>query len=332
MPRLRRMRRSVLCDEMIYCDMSWSDLEDLYLIVPWEPRPRTYKSASGLINASALDPQTFRRWFRFEQEHLKPLTEGLRIPHVVQSAQGVVVSGEEALLMTLRRLSYPNRWCDIEPMFGRASSAMSSIVSQVMAHIDRVFGHLLDDLARHTWLTLDDLNVFSQRIYFSGHKRVHALKYQAVMGANGIVCELDGPYPGSRHDAGILGESGLYAKLQRLTHGCLYCIYGDPAYPLRPLLMRPYGGATLTAQQQLFNEGMSTVRQAVEWGFGKVIAEFAFVDFKKNQKILLQNVGQMYRVATLLTNCHTCLYGSQTGMYFGLCAPLLEDYLVPRFN
>lgn len=131
---------------------------------------------------------------------------------------------------------------------------------------------------------------------------------------------------------GILGESGLYAKLQRLTHGCIYCIYGDPAYPLRPLLMRPYGGATLTAQQQLFNEGMSTVRQAVEWGFGKVIAEFAFVDFRKNQKILLQNVGQMYRVATLLTNCHTCLYGSQTGMYFGLCAPLLEDYLVPRFN
>ncbi|KAH7968148.1 hypothetical protein HPB52_006075 [Rhipicephalus sanguineus] len=248
--------------------MSWSDLEDLYLIVPWEPRPRTYKSASGLINASALDPQTFRRWFRFEQEHLKPLTEVRK----VSSCQ----------VKRLRRLSYPNRWCDIEPLFGRASSAMSSIVSQVMAHIDRVFGHLLDDLTRHTWLTLDDLNVFSQ--------------------------------------------------LQRLTHGCLYCIYGDPAYPLRPLLMRPYRGATLTAQQQLFNEGMSTVRQAVQWGFGKVIAEFAFVDFKKNQKILLQNVGQMYRVATLLTNCHTCLYGSQTGMYFGLCAPLLEDYLVPRFN
>ncbi|KAH7972153.1 hypothetical protein HPB52_007841 [Rhipicephalus sanguineus] len=41
-----------------------------------------------------------------------------------------------------------------------------------------------------------------QRTYFSGHKRVHALKYQAVMGANGIVCELDGPHPGSRHDAG----------------------------------------------------------------------------------------------------------------------------------
>ncbi|KAL1444353.1 hypothetical protein MTO96_029902 [Rhipicephalus appendiculatus] len=195
--------------------------------------------------------------------------------------------------MTLRRLSYPNRWYDIEPLFGRASSTMSSIVSEVMPHIDRAFGHLLGDLTtRHmayTWR--------SQRVL-----------------------------------SGILGESGLYGKLQRLTRGCLYCIYGDPAYPLRPLLMRPYGGATLTEQQQLFNEGMSTVRHAVEWGFGKVVAEFAFVDFKKNQKILLQNVGRMYRVATLLTNCHTCLYGSQTGMFFGLRALLLEDYLVPRFN
>ncbi|KAL1480401.1 hypothetical protein MTO96_051061 [Rhipicephalus appendiculatus] len=73
----------------------------------------------------------------FGQEHVKQLTEGLRIPQVVRSAQGVAVSGEEALLMTLRRLSYPNRWYDIEPLFGRASSTMSIIVSQVMAHIDR---------------------------------------------------------------------------------------------------------------------------------------------------------------------------------------------------
>ncbi|KAL1444752.1 hypothetical protein MTO96_029633 [Rhipicephalus appendiculatus] len=151
MPRLRRMRHSVLRREMVYFDMSWSDLEDLLLVVPWEPRTRTYKSASGLLNASALDPQTFRRWFRFEQDHVKQLTEGLRIPQVVRSAQGVAVSGEEALLMTLRRLSYPNRWYDIEPLFGRPSSTMSSIVSGVMAHIDRTFGHLLDDLTTHTW-------------------------------------------------------------------------------------------------------------------------------------------------------------------------------------
>jgi hypothetical protein len=62
-------------------------------------------------------------------------------------------------------------------------------------------------------------------------------------------------------------------------------------------------------------------------GFGKVAVNFAFVDFKKNQKVLLQPVGRIYVVAVLMTNCHTCLYGSQTGMFFGLEAPELEEYL-----
>ncbi|KAL3260994.1 hypothetical protein MRX96_046202 [Rhipicephalus microplus] len=288
---------------MAYFDMSRSDLEDLFFKVPVIPRPRTYKSTGGFINASALDPQTFLGWFRFEQEHLKQLKDGLRIPQVMRSAQGVVVPGEEALLMTLRRLAHPNRWCDLEPLFGRATCTMPSVVSQVMGHVDRVIGHLLDNLTTHTWLTLDNLNVFSQAVhnhgatlincwgfvdgtarpicrpsveqseYFPGHKRTHVVKYQAVMGAYGIVCERDDPYPAGDTtlvSGGILGESSLYSKLQRLIRRYLFCIYGDPAYPLRPLLMRLYGGASLTEQQQLFNEGMSTVRQAVEWTPGSL--------------------------------------------------------------
>lgn len=100
---------SILCHAVAYFDTSWSDLKGLFFEVPAIPRPRAYKSAGGFINASALDPQTFLRWFRFEQEHLEQLKDGLRIPQVMQSAQGVVVPGEEALLMTLRQLAYPNR-------------------------------------------------------------------------------------------------------------------------------------------------------------------------------------------------------------------------------
>ncbi|KAH7964050.1 hypothetical protein HPB51_027712 [Rhipicephalus microplus] len=101
MPRHRRMCRSVLCHEMACLDMSWSDLEDLFLDVSAIPRPRTYKSAGGFINASALDLQTFRRWFRLDQDHRKQLKDGLHISHVMRSVQSVVVPGEEALLMTL---------------------------------------------------------------------------------------------------------------------------------------------------------------------------------------------------------------------------------------
>ncbi|KAL3214892.1 hypothetical protein MRX96_006983 [Rhipicephalus microplus] len=98
-----------------------------------------------------------------------------------------------------------------------------------------------------------------QSEYFSGHKRTHVVKYQAVMGADGTACELDGLYLGRSCDAGIVGESGLYSKLERLTRGCLQCNYGDPAYSLRP-----YGGATLTEQQRLFNEGICAIWRAIE--------------------------------------------------------------------
>lgn len=123
----------------------------------------------------------------------------------------------------------------------------------------------------------------------------------------------------------------MYAKLEEASSGQDqdFVIYGDPAYPLRPLLMKPYGGCNITPVQQLFNAKMSGVRQCVEWGFGKVVAEFAFLDFKKNQKLLWQQVAHMYKVATILSNCHTCMYGSQVCSYFNLSPPSLRDYLKP---
>ena len=69
------------------------------------------------------------------------------------------------------------------------------------------------------------------------------------------------------------------------------------------------------------------VRVSVEWGFNKLISIFAFLDYKKNQKLYLQPVGKYYKVAALLINCHTCLYGSETTSYFGLQPPSLQEYL-----
>ena len=83
----------------------------------------------------------------------------------------------------------------------------------------------------------------------------------------------------------------------------------------------------LTVEEQEFNRDMSAVRIAVEWSFGKIIQYFSYLDFRKHQKILLQPIGKYYLVGTLLTNCHTCLYGSQTTSYFGVEPPSLETYL-----
>ena len=77
---------------------------------------------------------------------------------------------------------------------------------------------------------------------------------------------------------------------------------------------------------------MSGARICVEWAFGKVVQQFAFVNHAADLKLFLQQIGRLYMVAVLLTNAHTCCYGSepQTGEYFQLQAPTLEEYFGMR--
>ena len=44
---------------------------------------------------------------------------------------GTKASGMEALLIMLRRLTYPNRWCDLVRLFGRAEPELSVIFNKV---------------------------------------------------------------------------------------------------------------------------------------------------------------------------------------------------------
>ncbi|XP_075747088.1 uncharacterized protein LOC119168463 [Rhipicephalus microplus] len=126
---------------------------------------------------------------------------------MVITAQRLPIPGGEALCITLRRLAYPNRLKDHENFFGRHSSTISSLTIEVLRHIDEKFFHLLDDVNNHSWLTIDTLENFpkaiyakgapltncwgfidgttraicqptrQQQLYFSGHKRFHALKF-----------------------------------------------------------------------------------------------------------------------------------------------------------
>lgn len=94
------------------------------------------------------------------------------------------------------------------------------------------------------------------------------------------------------------------------------------------LLITPYPGqpGNMPIHHHLFNQSMKTLRVSVEWGFSKVIQQFAFVDFKKNQKLLLQDIEAIYKVAVLLSNCHSCFYGNQTADYFGIVPPTIQQY------
>lgn len=88
---------------------------------------------------------------------------------------------------------------------------------------------------------------------------------------------------GGRHDAGIFRDSDLYGQLElKAVFGDneKFVLYGDQAYGVMELLLSPFPGRpeALFPHQQQFNTSMRNLRVAVEWGFQKVVCEFAFVD------------------------------------------------------
>ena len=89
-----------------------------------------------------------------------------------------------------------------------------------------------------------------------------------------------------------------------------------------------FRGTDLTEDEKRFNRAMRKVRVSMEWGFGKTCQYFAFLDFKKILKVLLQPVAKYYAVGALMTNCHTCLYGSLTSTFFEVDPPSLETCLM----
>ncbi|KAL3214922.1 hypothetical protein MRX96_051389 [Rhipicephalus microplus] len=95
MPPFRRRRCSVLCDQLLYLDLSWTEIEDLFLGYR-APRQRVWKSAGGHMDINKIDEQAIRRQFRFYKEDVQVLTGALKIP-IIWSSQGVTVPGQEAL-------------------------------------------------------------------------------------------------------------------------------------------------------------------------------------------------------------------------------------------
>jgi hypothetical protein len=72
---------------------------------------------------------------------------------------------------------------------------------------------------------------------------------------------------------------------------------------------------------------MSQVRIVVEWVFKEMVSTFAFLDFPKNQKHLLQPIGLQFRVAALLHNAHVCLHKPQIEQFFDFSDSISEPDL-----
>ena len=297
----------------------------------------------------------FKDYFRFSKEHVLDLIHLLGIKDSYIAKTKIKWSGLEGFCVLLRRLAYPNRLCDLVPMFGRNCTELSIIFNTMLNEIHAKHGHRLETVDQE-WVNYDAFaeavtnkgsilkNVWGfidgtqgrmcrphvgQESVFNGHKRIHSLKYQAVIAPNGLIVHFFGPIEGRRHDSALYYLSGIDDLIKDIssTNGETMCIFGDSAYAFRRYLVTPFKGANLTRMQKDFNCNMSSLRACVEWGFGKITNIFAFLAFHKNHKVYLQPIAKYWIVAALLCNCHSCYYGSQTARYFEIFPPSTKDYL-----
>ncbi|GFO12220.1 hypothetical protein PoB_003872500 [Plakobranchus ocellatus] len=95
-----------------------------------------------------------------------------------------------------------------------------------------------------------------QKEIFSGHKRIHCLKFQGIMAPNGPFAHMFGPIEGRCHDAAMFHESVIITTLEETMNrpdGTPLCLYGDPAYPFNtaPLNEAIHGHTALSRAREV---------------------------------------------------------------------------------
>ncbi len=306
----------------------------------------------------ALSNEECRHNFRFNKEDIYVLCTLLGLPVHYKSARNRIVwSGLDGLCVVLRRLAYPNHLGDLVPMFGRSVSEISEIFNCTLHDLHTMHSHRISSITQswvhheefaqavydkgaalqHVWGFIDGTvrrvcrPKVGQRELFSGHKRYHCMKYQHVMCPNGLVVHSFGLFHGRHHDSAMFRESGLEQLLSTVfdSQGNQLALYGDGGYMQRPWLFTPFRHTQInTPERQAYNTLMSNSHVSVEWGFGKVCSLFSFVNYYANQKVFLQPLGPYFTMATIFTNIHTCLYGSEVSKFFGVDPPTVEEYLM----
>ncbi|SCU79166.1 LAFA_0B01200g1_1 [Lachancea sp. 'fantastica'] len=168
-----------------------------------------------------------------------------------------------------------------------------------------------------------------QNSAYSGHKKTHILKYQAVTTPDGTCIDLAGPFAGSQHDSFLLANSGLYGRLKPALKisSVQYRIYGDPAYRSSDVHTVGFKGQNLTAAEKNYNKTLAKSRVSIEWFFGAVKNNFQIFNALGKLKVgRVRFCGAYFTIAVFLTNLKHCLEGSQGSKYFGIDPPSFEEF------
>ena len=163
-----------------------------------------------------------RTQFCFNKNDIPFLLNILGLPLKLICSNGTTASAIEGPCMFLKRLLYPCLYNYMMPRFGKSKTEICLITNKVMRYLSEKFGNLFSSFNRR-WLHPDKLRKYaeavhakystlescwgfidgtvrpiyrpeeSQKVVYNGHKYGHALKYQSVVAANGLMASFYGP-------------------------------------------------------------------------------------------------------------------------------------------
>lgn len=285
------------------------------------------------------------------------------VPEAIRTSTGYVFDGLEAFCLLCARLRSAGDMYELVKEYNRSQAAISEIVNDLVEILDERWKHLLDfdidgavsqeALAKyaaaifesgapvHTVWGFIDCTIrricrptSHQRQAYNGHKKHHAVKYQAVVAPDGRVVHLYGPVEGRRADPGILNDSLL---IERCTEHAFMDdedggrtnlqLFGDSAYGISQQMLSPYSGAGERTDDELeWNVRMGSVRVKVEHIFGIVTKTWPFLNAWWKMQVYRSPVGRYYRVGVLLANALNCFRPNQVSRAFNLPPPLVHEY------
>ena len=212
-----------------------------------------------------------------------------------------------------------------------------SIWHNHMPYLAELIQNKTNGVAENIWGFIDGTicktsrPIYHQRVVYTWFKKYHGLKFQSVLIPDGFIACLFGPVPAKTHDARLLQESGLLDQLEEIIphdgDSTIYTLYGDLAYAQSIYLIGGFHNADVGTDEALYNQIMSSVRIAVEWGIGAIIEQWKFLDFWQSMKVFECPVAQYYIIAAFLCNLHNCLVGSKTQSYFNAQQLAINKYL-----
>ena len=297
--------------------------------------------------------------FRFDQDEICFIVTRLPFPDVlIHPDYGDRMYLVEAFCLLLRRMVYPNRWQELEKEFGRWESTLSRMFQYLMHLILKRVMHGvlfypvdLDCLIRYCAAFVSKgipecLRIVAvldakkhnscrpthyQRTQFK-RKKGHGFQYQTLESPDGLVMHCAYAGDGSRGDAYLLWASNLqpFWRAHYFLH--FFCMLADSAYGNNDIVIalfkRRRGELTLPLVRRTFNSLLSPIRTEVEWGYEKIVRDWAMIDFEKKIQIEKCNVEALFHLAVWLTNVKTCARrGNQISKWFNCEPPTLDEYL-----